>query len=311
MAKNQLKKCLWVLDTIYRTGGISYKDIADRWEREHGNDEIGMLSNSTFRYYIELLQDLFDVNIDCIASDGYKYRITGEHDLDGHQAKSWLLSSFAVNNLINNNRTIKGRVIYEDIPSGEKFLLPIIDAMRQGREIDVLYAPFYCSDPKLEHVQPYAVKVNQRRWYLLARTPEFDNFYHLALDRMVKVELTERLFTFDPEFDFEQYYDAAFGVITGMEEEYDIERVRVKVYNDYHRVDYLLTLPLHKSQLVIDSTPDYTIFEYRLRPTDDFLCAILALGGDAEVLSPEWYRNYVREEIYRASIRYKQDYSEL
>ena len=121
MAKNQLKKCLWVLDTIYRTGGISYKDIAARWEREHGDDEMGKLSNSTFRYYIDLLQDLFDVNIDCIASDGYKYRITGEHDLDGSQAKSWLLSSFAVNNTLNGNRALEGRVIYEEIPSGEKF----------------------------------------------------------------------------------------------------------------------------------------------------------------------------------------------
>lgn len=299
MAKNQLKKCLWVLDTIYRTGGISYKEIAVRWEREHGDDEMGKLSNSTFRYYINLLQDLFDLNIDCIASDGYKYRITSEHDLDGHQAKSRLLNAFAVNNVLNGNRSLQGRVIYEDIPSGEKFLLPILDAMRQGREIDILYTPFYRSESKLHHVQPYAVKVNQRRWYLLAKNPDASEPFHLALDRMMKVELTDRNFELDPTFDIDAYYDAAFGVITGMEEDYDIEKVRVKIYNDYHRADYLCTLPLHKSQVVIDSTSEYTIFEYRLRPTDDFLSAILALGGDAEVLSPEWYREYVREEIKR------------
>lgn len=304
MAKNQLKKCLWVLDTIYRTGGISYKDIADRWDSEHGDDEMGKLSNSTFRYYIDLLQDLFDVNIDCIASDGYKYRITSEHDLDGHQAKSWLLSSFAVNNVLNGNRALQGRVIYEEIPSGEKFLLPILDAMRQNREIDIHYTPFYRSEPKLHNVQPYVVKVDQRRWYLLAKNPDTGKLYHLALDRMVKVELTDRHFELDPTFDIDEYYDAAFGVITGMEEEYDIEKVRVKVYNDYHRADYLRTLPLHKSQIVIDSKPEYTIFEYRLRPTDDFLSAILALGGDAEVLSPEWYRDYVFEEIKRTISRY-------
>lgn len=304
MAKNQLKKCLWVLDTIYRTGGVSYKDIAGRWAMEHGDDEMGKLSNSTFRYYIELLQDLFDVNIDCIASDGYKYRITSEHDLDGHQAKSWLLSAFAVNNVLNGNRTLQGRVIYEDIPSGEKFLLPILEAMRQNREIEILYSPFYRSEPKLHHVQPYAVRVNQRRWYLLAKNPEGGKPYHLALDRMIKVEMTDKHFDFDPAFDVEEYYDAAFGVITGMEEEYDIEKVRVKVYNDYHRADYLRTLPLHKSQVVIDSTPEYTIFEYRFRPTDDFLSAILALGGDVEVLSPAWYRNYVYEEIDRDKGRY-------
>lgn len=307
MAKNQLKKCLWVLDTIYRTGGISYKDIVDRWEREHGHDEMGKLSNSTFRYYIELLQDLFDVNIDCIASDGYKYRITSEHDLDGRQAKSWLLSSFAVNNILNDSRALKGRVIYEDIPSGEKFLLPILDAMRQGREIDILYAPFYRSEPKLHHVQPYAVKVNQRRWYLLAKNPKSSKLFHLALDRMVKVEMTEQPFTVDPTFDIETYYDAAFGVLTGMEEELDTEKIRVKVYNDYHRDDYLRTLPLHKSQIIIESSPEYTIFEYRLRPTDDFLSAVLALGGDAEVLAPQWFREYVREEVHRMMKRLSQD----
>lgn len=304
MAKNQLKKCLWVLDTIYRTGGISYKDIAARWEHEHGHDEMGKLSNSTFRYYIEWIQDLFDVNIDCIASDEYKYRITSEHDLDSRQAKSWLLSSFAVNNILNGNRALEGRVIYEEIPSGEKFLLPILDAMRQGRELDILYTPFYRSEPTAHHVQPYAVKVDQRRWYLLAKNPEGANPFHLAFDRMVKVEMTDTLFDIDPTFDIDTYYDAAFGVITGMEDELDIEKVRIKVYNDYHRADYLRTLPLHKSQLVIDSTPEYTIFEYRLRPTDDFLSAIISLGGDAEVLAPEWYRKYVSEEIDRAKGRY-------
>lgn len=265
------------------------------------------MGNSTFRYYIDLLQDLFDVNIDCIASDGYKYRITSEHDLEGRNAKSWLLSSFAVNNILNGNRALEGRVIYEDIPSGEKFLLPILDAMRQEREIDILYTPFYRSEPKLHHVQPYAVKVNQRRWYLLAKTPDGDKPFHLALDRMVKVELTEEPFTLDTTFDIDAYYDAAFGVITGMEDELDIEKIRVKVYNDYHRADYLRTLPLHKSQLIIDSTPEYTIFEYSLRPTDDFLSAILALGGDAEVLSPQWYREYVKEELQRLNQRYIQE----
>lgn len=89
-----------------------------------------------------------------------------------------------------------------------------------------------------------------------------------------------------------------------MEEEYDIEKIRIKVYNDYHRADYLRTLPLHKSQIVINSMPEYTIFEYRLRPTDDFLSAILSLGGDAEVISPQWYLEYLKEELRRLNSRY-------
>ena len=47
-----------------------------------------------------------------------------------------------------------------------------------------------------------------------------------------------------------------------------------------------------------------TIVEYHLHPTDDFLAAILALGGDAEVLSHQWCHDYVREEIQRLYSRY-------
>ena len=135
MAKNQLKKCLWILDTIYRTGGINYKDISDRWEREHGKDGIGKLGNSSFREYIHLIEDLFDINIDCITTDDYKYRITSEHELDGRNAGSRLLKAFAVNNILSDNRALEGRVIYEDFPSGEKYLVPLLDAMRMNMEI--------------------------------------------------------------------------------------------------------------------------------------------------------------------------------
>lgn len=305
MAKNQIRKCLWVVDTIYRTGGISYKDLAARWEREHGRDGIGKMSNSTFRYYIDLIQEMFDINIDCIASDGYKYRITSEHDLGGRNAKNWLLSAFAVNNVLSGNRMLEGRVAYEDIPSGQKFLMTILDAMRQEKEIDVTYTPFYRNEPRLHHVQPYSVKVDQRRWYLLAKDPESGGLFHMALDRMGKVDISDKTFTIDHGFDIVAYYDGAFGVITGVENDYDIENVRVKVYNDYHRADYLRTLPLHKSQTEIKSTPDFTVFEYRLRPTDDFLSAITALGGDAEVISPQWYREYVEKEVERTLARYR------
>ena len=89
-----------------------------------------------------------------------------------------------------------------------------------------------------------------------------------------------------------------------MDDEYDIEEVRIKVYNDFHRVDYLRTLPLHSTQKEAETTSEYAVFTYRIRPTDDFLYAVLALGGDAEVLEPEWYRDYVVKELNRMLGRY-------
>ena len=305
MAKNQLKKCLWILDTIYRMGGISYKDICVRWEREHGKDGMGKLSNSSFREYIDRIEDIFDINIDCIPSAGYKYCITSEHDLEGRNAGSRLLKAFAVNNILSGNRALEGRVIYEEIPSGEKYLLPILDAMRMNSVIEVVYAAFHRKEPRSYRVEPYAVKMHHRRWYLLAWDSVKGGFRHLALDRMKEVRIIESTFTIDPEFDVYAYYDGAYGVLTGMEDEYDIEDVRIKVYNDFHRVEYLRTLPLHGSQKEVETSDEHTVFSYRLRPTDDFLYAVLALGSDAEVLEPAWFRDYVAKELKRMLGRYE------
>ena len=205
MAKNQLKKCLWILDTIYRTGGISYKDICVRWEQEHGKDGIGKLSNSSFREYIHLIENIFDINIDCTHTADYKYHITSEHDLEGRNVRSRLLNAFAVNNILSGNRALEGRVIHEDIPSGEKHLLPILDAMRMNRVMEVVYISFRRKEPVSYRVEPYAVKVHQRRWYLLARESGRGAFRHLALDRMKEVRISDASFTIDSTFDVDAW----------------------------------------------------------------------------------------------------------
>ena len=70
-------------------------------------------------------------------------------------------------------------------------------------------------------------------------------------------------------------------------------------------MEYLRTLPLHRSQKEVDTCLEHTVFIYRLRPTDDFLYAVLELGGDAEVLAPAWFRDYVAKELKRMLARYE------
>ena len=60
---------------------------------------------------------------------------------------------------------------------------------------------------------------------------------------------------------------------------------------------YLESLPLHSSQEVVETTPEYTIFRYRVVPTFDLKQEILSRGATLEVLSPEWFREEVISEI--------------
>lgn len=112
-----------------------------------------------------------------------------------------------------------------------------------------------------------------------------------ALDRMVKLRVTEDRFTPPEELDPAGYLAGTFGVAV-----YDDIRpctIRVRVSDD--GVKYLRTLPLHASQQEVETHDDYAIFEFHVAPTPEFCQAMLNCHGNFEVLSP----GNVREETRR------------
>lgn len=293
-----MKKCLWILDLIYRTGGISFQNILRQWDKYMAED-YGKLSNSTFRSYIRQLEDMFDLIIDCTANDGYKYKVSFEGDLNRNSSQKRLLSSFSVNNLLTKSSKLSERVLYEDIPSKDRFLVAIMEAMRDDHSIELTYKAFTGEKTSVRKVEPYCVKIFRNRWYLLAK--EGGKLRHFALDRMLTVSPLEEKFEMDPDFSPNVFYDGRFGVIVN--DELDREILEVKAYGKW--VDYLLTLPLHESQQVLEQGEDYAIFRYDLFPSDDFFADLLSKGDGVEILSPSWCRDDMRERLDDALRRYQ------
>lgn len=60
---------------------------------------------------------------------------------------------------------------------------------------------------------------------------------------------------------------------------------------------YLRDLPLHESQKEAERTEEYSIFEFHLRPTFDFLKEILWNGEEVEIIEPLWLRNEMAGKI--------------
>ena len=67
----------------------------------------------------------------------------------------------------------------------------------------------------------------------------------------------------------------------------------------------LRALPLHHTQTEIEKTDTYSVFEYVLRPTFDFLQELLSHGGDIEVLSPGWLREEIQAQVQQMYRFYK------
>ena len=290
MAKDLFNRYIWLVDTIYQADGITFEEINEKWTRNSmsGGEDIPL---KTFHNHRKAIEEIFEINIICDKKNGYRYYIENVDDMQKGGVRTWLLNTFAVNNLINESHHLKRRIIFEQIPSGQKFLTPVIVAMRDGNTLEVTYKSFWKQDEYTTEVEPYFVKVFRQRWYMVARNVYKDAIRIYALDRIRDLRQTEKVFTIPQDFSAEDYFYNAFGII--IEDGCPPETIELKVYGMQR--EYFRTLPLHHSQTEIETKEEYSVFRYRMSATYDFMQEILSHGCDVEVLAPGHLRDDIRK----------------
>lgn len=290
-AATLFNRYVWLVDTIYRAGRITFEEINERWQRSSLNETGEELPLKTFHNHKNAIQQMFDINIECNRKGGYLYYIEHAEDMERGGVRTWLLNTFAVNHLINESHHLKRRILFEEIPSGQRFLTQIIEAMRDNRTLEMSYQSFWNDTPRTFEVAPYCVKVFRQRWYVVACSTSDDRLRIYALDRIRELRTSEHLFILPDDFDPQAYFANSFGI--AVDESYKPEQVRVRVSGIQRQ--YLRTLPLHVSQQEVETHDEYAIFEFYVAPTPEFYQAMLNCHGNFEVLSP----GNVREETRR------------
>ena len=96
------------------------------------------------------------------------------HDADLHNR---LLSIMGVNSLLKDSKNLRDKILFEPVPSGEKFLAPIIEAMRDKCVLQMTYQGFGKPRPYTFPVEPYCLKMFKQRWYVLAYAPDIDKLW--------------------------------------------------------------------------------------------------------------------------------------
>lgn len=315
--KDYLRRHIWILSELYQNPkGLTYTEFAERWGRSSQNVLGTSLPKRTFADCLRAIEETFDIDISSDARNGYRYRIVQRDWLENDRVKDWLLSAFAVNGLLQDSRGLRERVMFEDIPSGNDYLLTVLQAMKENRVLTMTYQDYFDEEPREIMLEPYCVRVFRQRWYVIGvmqNEPEGEEPSELtnqgrirryALDRVQQLEITSQTFKMPHQFSVDSYFADAFGIIVEAEE-YDVETIRLKVYDVNHRREYLRSLPLHHSQRETEQTADYSIFELRLAPTYDFIQAILAMGDEVEVLTPEYVRLEIKKRITAMCHLYK------
>ena len=292
MAKNYFKSYIWLLETLQSRGPLTLKEIKKLWIDSSVNEDGKELATRTFANHIASIADVFGIDIVCDRRDN-TYYIENIEDLNGRGIRNWMLNALCLNSMLSEGASMHDRIFFDEVPSKDKFLSIIIQAIRDGRKLDVCYQSFRKEQEVHFVFEPYFLKEFKRRLYLYGDKGDSDGCRMLALDRMITATITSENFTIPKEFSADGYFGNIYGV--RVYSEMKPERVLLKVSPMQSK--YFRLLPLHRSQEEVETREDYCIFSYFLTTDYDFKQDVLSFGKEVEVLEPKSLRNAIGATI--------------
>lgn len=300
-----LHRYCWLIETVARSGGLSFASISDAWERSALNPYSGApLPRRTFVAHRKAIADVFGIEIKYSKKED-RYHIENVESVEGVTSVGWIINTLSIENTLRNSPEMRNRIILDAVDKGSEWLSDIVEAMNKNRCLKIAYRSFHNSEPVSLELEPYCLRSYGRRWYLLGRDLSTNKLDCYGTDRIQDLKVLPGGFTLPSDFNAEAYFADYAGVIVNPE----IPLVPVKISIDDDFAPHLRNVPLHPSQRegkirYEDGSEDAT-FEWYLRPTPDFLMELYRYGSSLEVLEPIWIRN----TIARWAAHHKQLYS--
>ena len=288
---------IWLLDTLLTSHPLTIEEINMLWKDCPASDG-QPIPLRTFHEHRKGIKEMFGVEIMCDRSQGNVYYVKNPEVLDEQKLSKWLLRKYSIPQDFATFNGMKDRILLEEIPLGTTFLNSIIEAMRKNVELQVDYQR-YESERDEEHlqtfqIQPYALKVFNRRWYLLGYIKEKHALRTIALDRILDLKILSTSFELPEDFDARKYFANVVGIFVN--NDLPVTKVKIRAYGI--QADYLRSTPLHKSQSEGKSKHgEFAEFTYRLCITPELVSQLLAMGDKVEVLEPKELREEMKKRI--------------
>jgi predicted DNA-binding transcriptional regulator YafY len=177
---------------------------------------------------------------------------------------------------------------------GLNFLSTLIDATSNHHVLNILYRNYKNGGKERTFIiHPYFVKQYNSRWFLFGLEDKTNRIPNIALDRILNVEIIRDIaFIPNTDIDFEHYFDDVVGVTIPPD---DVQKEKIVIKFTKKRFPYVASKPIHPSQQTVSEADG--IISIEVKPNLELDQQILAFGPDAEVVSPESYRNEIKQKV--------------
>ena len=156
--KQLFKTYVWLVETVYRFGPLTFDEIRDRWEYSSLYEGIPM-ARTSFNRHRDEIEDIFGIRIVCDRSNSCRYSIADLRVPDRNSVLSWMANTLSLNNIIAENRAVHDRILLEPVPSEGETLRCAIEAMKTSRMIGIEYHKYQSEEILHYEVEPYCVKL--------------------------------------------------------------------------------------------------------------------------------------------------------
>ena len=184
-----------------------------------------------------------------------------------------------------------------DYTPHQKTMRTIIDAMNEHKVCKVTYNSILSNKAKRFYIKPLKIFSHKDSVYLHAylakkpgrgyETPKFNPL--LAIHRIQKIEITDRLFEFPVDYDFGKIFKQNFGVIKGNNIDVEIE------FKGYF--SKFVAERIWSSEQIIHKKRGKTLLKFSASSKPELLSWVMSFGKDAKVISPKWLIKDVKKTI--------------
>lgn len=189
---------------------------------------------------------------------------------------------------------------------GLAYIPQLYQAILNKRSVLIEYKSFKAKDSQQSIYYPYLLKEYRNRWFLIVKTKKRDVILNLALDRIIGFqELPHEPFLEYDGVDFDRYYGDLIGVTKSMKD----RPHKVILEFDNAHAPYVLTKPLHQSQVVLQKDEKTTVIRIDVVLNFELEREILGFGECVKVLAPRLLQSKIKNRIKHTLANYQEAYA--
>lgn len=200
------------------------------------------------------------------------------------------------NNVYASNAERKNCIQFETntLLKGLEYINPLYQAVLNEVPLYIEYKSFKAKDSREQLYFPYLLKEYRNRWFLLVKAQKGTVLVTLALDRIISFkEASQEKFVHYKGVDFDRYFEDTIGVTKS---EHDRAH-KVILHIVKAHAPYVITKPIHKSQIVLKEDEIGTIIRLDVVLNFELEREILGFGESVKVLGPRLLANRIERRL--------------